>query len=49
MGVKAETTQVEKIYKGAISNRTQLKVFNEYGSEIFEDETPKEANYIYFN
>ena len=49
MGVKAETTQVQKIYKGTISEGTQLKILDEYGSEIFEDKTPKEANYIYFN
>ena len=49
MGVKAETTQVQKTYKGTISEGTQLKILDEYGSEIFEDKTPKEANYIYFN
>ena len=48
-GVKAETTQIEKIYTGNINSGTQLEVIDSNGVKIIDETTPKSANYIYFN
>ena len=47
-GVKAQTTQIEKKYTGKINKEIHL-VVKENDVEIFDEITPKEANYIYFN
>ena len=48
-GVKAETTQIEKIYTGNINSGTKLTVIDSNGVEIIDKTIPKSANYIYFN
>ena len=47
-GLKAETTQVEKIYRGTINEEDYVAI-SENDVEIYNFKAPKKANYIYFN
>ena len=48
-GVNAQTTQTAKIYTGTINANDKLEVIDSDGGEILNTNTPKGANYIYFN
>ena len=48
-GVNAQTNQTAKIYRGTINSGANIEINNDLGIEIYSFETPKEANYIYFN
>ena len=48
-GVKAQTTQIAKIYNGSVSSGSLIVVTDNEGNELANINAPKEVSYIYFN
>ena len=48
-GVKAQTTQIAKIYNGSVSSGSLIVVTENEGNKLANINAPKEASYIYFN